>query len=164
MSGIFRIPISTLLLSALLLAKTVAAPLQNITIPLPQWSSDHGSPGLLCVPTKWSDIVVFFLANYAAHAATTRSLSGERTGRYTVAVLGALFFPASGTFRGILAIFTSAKFGKSDLQVVASAGALCMVVRAPEWKPQEGDTLPNVVFAPEGENSESEVSGEGSEQ
>jgi hypothetical protein len=160
MSGIFRIPISTLLLTALLLAKTVAAPLQNITIPLPPGSSDHGSPGLLCVPTKWTDIAVFFLANYAAHAVTTRSLPGERTGRYIVAVLGALFFPASGTFRGVLAILSFAKFGKSDLQVAARAGALCMVVRAPDWRPQEGDTLPNAFFAPERWNSEPEVPGE----
>jgi hypothetical protein len=118
MSGIFRIPNHILFLIALLLAKTVAAPLQNITLALPPGSSDHGSPGLLCVPTKWSDIVVFFLT----------------------------------------------KFGKSDLQVAARAGALCMVFRGHDWRPQQGGTIPNAVFMPEKWNRESEVPGEESRE
>jgi hypothetical protein len=163
MSGIFRIPISTLLLTALLKVQTVAAPLQNITIPLPPGSSDHGAPGLICVPTKWTDIVVFFLANYAAHAATTRSVPGERTGKFIVAVVGALLFPASGTFRGILAVLTFAKSGKSSLEIAARAGALCMVVRGPDWSPLDGDTVPNAsgqlagnINEPKGSRVESE--------
>jgi hypothetical protein len=138
---------STLLLITLSFATITAAPLQNITIPLPPGSSDRGSPGILCTPTKWTDIVVFFLANYVAHAAMTRSLPGEQTGKFMAAVLGALIFPASGTYRGILAILTFAKLGKSDLQIAARAGALCIVVRGPDWKPRDGDTLPNAVVS-----------------
>jgi hypothetical protein len=48
--------------------------------------------------------------------------------------------------------------------VAARAGALCMVVRAPDWRPQEGDTLPNAVFAPERWNNEPEVPGEESRE
>ncbi|PMD20020.1 hypothetical protein NA56DRAFT_602459, partial [Hyaloscypha hepaticicola] len=120
--------------------------LQNITIPLPDGSSDHGVPGLLCTPTKWSDIMIFYLANYAAHAATTRSLPGEKNWRTMMAVLAALFFPAAGAFRGILGITSLAVFGKSDLEKAAKAGALCMIVRGPDWEPRNGDTLENTLL------------------
>lgn len=120
--------------------------LQNITIPLPDGSSDHGVPGLLCTPTKWSDIMIFYLANYAAHAATTRSLPGEKNWGTMMAVLAALFFPAAGAFRGILGITSLAVFGKSDLEKAAKAGALCMIVRGPDWEPRNGDTLENTLL------------------
>ena len=119
--------------------------LQNITLPLPSGSSNHGTPGLLCTPTRWTDIVVFYLANYAAHAATTRSLPGEKTLATATVVLIALFFPAAGAYRGILGITSLAMFGKTDLQKAARAGALCTLIRTSEWQPQNGDTLPNTL-------------------
>jgi hypothetical protein len=39
----------------------------NITISVPEGTSDHGNPNLLCTPTKWLDVLVFFFANYLAH-------------------------------------------------------------------------------------------------
>ncbi|PMD63727.1 uncharacterized protein K444DRAFT_715763 [Hyaloscypha bicolor E] len=120
--------------------------LQNITIPLPNGSSDHENPGLLCTPTKWSDIIIFYLANYAAHAATTRSLPGEKTRGIIMVVLTALFFPAAGAFRGILGITSLAIWAKTDLEMAAKAGALCMVVRGPDWEPRDGDTLENTIL------------------
>jgi hypothetical protein len=135
--------------------------LQNITIPLPDSSSDHGIPGMLCTPTKWSDIMIFYLANYAAHAATTCSLPGEKNWRTMMAVLAALFFPAAGAFRGILVITSLAVFGKSDLEKAAKAGALCMIFKGPDWEPRNGDTLENTLLClpaqpTEGDNSSPE--------
>jgi hypothetical protein len=120
--------------------------LQNITIPLPNGSSDHENPGLLCTPTKWSDIIIFYPANYAAHAATTRSLPGEKTRGIIMVVLIALFFPAAGAFRGILGITSLAIWAKTDLEMAAKAGALFMVVRGPDWEPRDGNTLENTIL------------------
>jgi hypothetical protein len=130
--------------------------LQNITIPLPAGSSDHGTPGILCTPTKWTDIVIFYLANYAAHAATTRSLPGEETSRVGIIVFTALLFPAAGAFRGILGIASFSIFGKTDLEKAARARALCMVVRNPEWQPQDGDILDNTILCQSSQPAQSE--------
>src|SRR2546423_328016 len=51
--------------------------LENITITVPNGTTDHGDPHLLCLPAKWSDIALFFFGNYLAHAATVKSLPGE---------------------------------------------------------------------------------------
>jgi hypothetical protein len=61
-------------------------------------------------------------------------------------VLTALLFPAAGAFRGILGILSWAMFGNTDLEKAARAGALCMVVRGPDWEPHEGDTLQSCIL------------------
>jgi hypothetical protein len=116
--------------------------LQNTTIPLPNGTTNHGTPGLICTPTRWTDIIVFYLANYAAHAATTRSLPGESTASFAVIVFAALLFPRAGAFRGFMGIFSLAVFGKTDLEKAARAGALCMLVRTDEWNPGLGSDIP----------------------
>ncbi|PQE27883.1 pogo transposable element protein [Rutstroemia sp. NJR-2017a BBW] len=120
--------------------------LQNVTIPLPVGTSNHGTPGLLCNPATWFDVLTFYLVNYAAHAVTTRSLPGERRYSLTRTIMMALFFPAAGAFRGILGIASLAVLQKTDLEKAASAGALCMVIRTPEWKPHRGDKLCNTII------------------
>jgi hypothetical protein len=119
--------------------------LQNVTVLLPVGTSYHGPPGLLCTPATWTDVFIFYVVNYAAHAVTTRSLPGEQ--RYSVArtIMMALFFPAAGAFRGILGIASLAVLRSTCLEKAASAGALCMVIRTPEWKPQHNDELYNTI-------------------
>jgi hypothetical protein len=135
--------------------------LQNITIPLPNGTSNHGTPGILCTPTRWTDILIFYLANYAAHAATTRSLPGEDASSFAIIVMAALLFPAAGAFRGILGIRSLSMFGKTDLEKAARAGALCMVVRTHKWRPNASDSLHNTIIClpsgvTKGENENSE--------
>jgi hypothetical protein len=120
--------------------------LQNITVPLPSGTSNHGVPGLLCTPTRWTDIVTFYLANYVAHTLTTRSLPGERPSSFAMAVMVALFFPAAGAFRGILGIWSLAIFRNSDLEKAARAGALCMLIRTSKWKAQNHNKLYNTIL------------------
>jgi len=60
-------------------------------------------------------------------------------------VLSALFFPGSGSFRGMLAILSWAEFAHTKLQTATRGKALCMVVRSPYWKPQLGDNLENTI-------------------
>ena len=96
---------------------------------LPAGASDHGDPGLLCVPTKWTDVVGFFLGNYLAHAATVRTIPGASILDTATAAFGALVFPLYGFDQGLDGILSLAKFGKTDLQIAARAGALCKVVK-----------------------------------
>ena len=100
----------------------------NIT--LPAGASDHGNPNLLCLPAKWSDILIFFLGNYVAHAATLRSLPGASIYETAVRTYGALIFPVSGIAVGMGGILSLANLAKTDLEVAARAGALCKVVRS----------------------------------
>ncbi|MCJ1427915.1 hypothetical protein MMC29_005821, partial [Sticta canariensis] len=106
----------------------------NGNVTLPVGVSNHGDPNLLCSPAKWTDIVIFFLGNYFAHAATIRSSPGDSIYVSTINAVSALFFPASGIRRGLAGVFSLAKFGRTDLQIAARAGALCSVVRLDEEK------------------------------
>jgi hypothetical protein len=101
----------------------------NTTISLPEGASNHGDPRLLCLPTGWADVVVFFLGNYFAHAATVVSLPGESPVATALSVVLALLCPVTGLGRGLLALKSLAKFAETDLQQAARAGALCHVVR-----------------------------------
>jgi hypothetical protein len=122
--------------------------IQQVTLPFycMQYHSVIPTPDLLCTPTRWTDILIFYLANYAAHAITTRSLPSERNSSAAMTVMTALFFPAAGAFRGILGIVSLEIFRSSDLEKAVRAGALCMVTRTPEWKPRAGDELDNTIL------------------
>ncbi|KAH7136981.1 putative pogo transposable element [Dactylonectria estremocensis] len=89
----------------------------------------HGNCNLLCRPASWTDILVFYLVNYVAHAATVTTRPGQSmlTSLFTIAI--ALLLPGGGVRCGIQAIFNLAKFADTDLQVAARAGALCAVVK-----------------------------------
>lgn len=121
-------------------------PLVNITITAPNGTSNHGYENLLCTPTKWSDIAVFFLANYVSHAATVKSLPGEPVIPAFIALVFALLFPVSGISRGLDAIRQKGVFCDNPVEAASRAGALCTVVRSSEWKPQIGDKVRNVVI------------------
>lgn len=82
--------------------------LQNITITAPNGISDHGDPHLLCTPSTWTDIAIFFLANFVFHAATVKSLPGEPMAATWLALLTALLLSVSGIVRGINAIYSRA--------------------------------------------------------
>jgi len=101
----------------------------NANIILPVGTTNHGQPGLLCLPTTWTDIVVFFIGNYVAHAATIRLEPGTSIVDTVLAIIWALLIPISGVKRGYSGILSLAKFGKTDLQIAARAGALCQVIR-----------------------------------
>ena len=132
-------------------APTFSETLINITITAPQGTNDHGDPHLLCTPSQWSDVATFFLANYVAHAATVKFVPGESTISTALAVIWALFFPTSGTMRGLKAIWQRAVFSGSAIDKASRAGALCMVVRAHDWKPRNGDLIQGLRLDPQQE-------------
>lgn len=100
---------------------------------LPPGTSNHDDPNLICFPAKWSDVAIFFLGNYVAHAATLVSEPGAPALLSFKDIFTALFFPVNGINRGFRAIFSFAKFAATDLQTAARAGALCRVVREGEY-------------------------------
>lgn len=125
---------------------TAAAAAINITLTVPSGTSNHGNPSLLCTPIQWTDIVVFFLGNYVAHAATVHSFHGESAAMKVLNTFSALLFPGFALFRGLAVISSLAVFGKSELEIAARAGALGVVVRSKDWRPAAGDIVEHAVF------------------
>ena len=121
---------------------------QNFTLQVPDGTTNHGDPRLLCTRSKWSDVATFFLANFVAHAATVKSDPGQPMLGWILSMLLALIFPTAGVFRGLDAIRRSAIIGGSPLQKARKAGALCEVVRVQGWEPRSGpgDVVQRVQF------------------
>jgi hypothetical protein len=101
----------------------------NTTAEIHFGDSNHKDPNLLCKPTKWTDIVVFFLGNYIAHAATIMTLPGESSFSVAIATVEALLFPVTGMLRGVRIIRRLPILGRNQLEIAARAGALYMVVK-----------------------------------
>ena len=141
---LFTLPLLCLCLSLVTLPRTSCAPTtpkptQNITVTVPEGTQSHGNPDLLCTPTRWTDVAIFFFANYVAHAVTTKSLPGEPALAILQAQVTALMFPLLGMLRGIESIRQRAILSDTPLETAAKAEALCVVIRTPEWLPQRGD-------------------------
>ncbi|PVI05717.1 hypothetical protein DM02DRAFT_70425 [Periconia macrospinosa] len=162
-------------------AITAAAPTEakeNITVTLPEGTTQYGDTELICTPTKPKDIALFFLVNYVTHALTTVVLPGEGWESYLTNALASLLFPGFGAYRGLRAIFvgwaTVRKRFRSepweqgetihlhknkarrnrDLQKARRAGALCMIVRSADWTPQHGDEIAQNVLLEEGSGTQ----------
>ncbi|KAL3459178.1 hypothetical protein BJX64DRAFT_291431 [Aspergillus heterothallicus] len=110
----------------------------NITLTVPDGSTTHGSPELLCKPPEWYEFIIFFFANYVAHVATLVSVPGQGTRETINVAINALLIPSSGIGRAVDIFFRHPIFRRGDqLKKAAAAGALCMVVRV---RPESGDT------------------------
>ncbi|KAK4182618.1 hypothetical protein QBC35DRAFT_395605 [Podospora australis] len=100
----------------------------NITLIVPEVSTNHGDPELLCTPAKWTDYLVFFFSNYVAHAVTTVAVPGQGLEATVFSFLYAIVCPASAIYRALNAITRHAATArKNPLTRAARAGALCMV-------------------------------------
>ncbi|KAJ6578381.1 hypothetical protein B0H19DRAFT_843790, partial [Mycena capillaripes] len=110
----------------------------NITISVPDGTTTHGDPHILCTPASALDILVFFSANYFAHAITVKGYPGESGTAKYLSYLAALLFPVSGLVRGLTAIARRGRFVKGPLERAVRSGALCMVVRNEQWEPEHG--------------------------
>ncbi|KAJ6578363.1 hypothetical protein B0H19DRAFT_578358 [Mycena capillaripes] len=116
----------------------------NITISVPDGTTTHGDPHILCIPASALDILVFFAANYFAHAITVKGYPGESGTAKYLSYLAALFFPASGLVRGLTAIARRGRFVKGPLERAVRSGALCMVVRNEQWEPDHGQQMTDI--------------------
>ena len=119
-------------------------PTQNITIEVPNGTTTHGDS--FCIPPTAVDIASFLLFNYIAHGATVVSYPGELWYFTASIILAAILFPTTGVKRAFNLIIRHpllSKTAKTDLEVAARAGALCMLVRSSTWRPQKGDDIKN---------------------
>ncbi len=102
----------------------------NFSIIVPDGTTNHGRPDLLCVPPKWYDYVVFFFANYFAHAATIVTMPGQNWSQAALTSILALFLPVSGITRATRLILRRPTLARHDALLRATrARAVCMVVR-----------------------------------
>jgi hypothetical protein len=130
---------------AALISPVIAAAINN-TVSLPSNVWNYGDSNLLCTPAKWTDVLLFFLGNYVAHAATFVTVRCEGKADSYISSVAALLFPGYGLLRATTVIWNCPAAGKSTLEVATRAGALFMVVRSPYWKPVDGDCVENALL------------------
>ncbi|KAF2397674.1 hypothetical protein EJ06DRAFT_132453 [Trichodelitschia bisporula] len=139
-----------LLLTILPLVHGVPTPegAQTFNVSVPEGFTVTNRGNYFCVlPASWFSVMVFYLGNYAAHAATLITYPGEPPIYIVAAVVYALFFPTTGIVRGLNAVFRHARFPwgeQTDMRSAARAGALCMVVRTPLWRDEQKPVSSNV--------------------
>lgn len=115
---------------------------------------------LHCEETAWYDVCWFFFTNYLLHALSVRSLPGENAYSSTVFKLCCLLVPYTGVRRGLSLISRASSLNPNDLQAAARAGALCMVIRKSDWRPEDGQTVAGCkIESIDGEDQYSERTG-----
>ncbi|KAM7203282.1 hypothetical protein V8F33_002273 [Rhypophila sp. PSN 637] len=102
----------------------------NFTISLPNGTTNHGNPKLVCTPATMQDLFVFYVTNYFIHAATLPTGPGESKEETLFAILNALFIPGFGVLRAIrrLVMYPSLRRGLSPVDRACASGALCMIL------------------------------------
>lgn len=111
----------------------------NFTISVPSGTTNHGNPQLLCFPAAWTDIVIFLVTNYFAHAASVLPEPGADSRRTIAFIFAALILPISGIVRAVSAIWRHAAFEtKNPVKQAARSRALAMVMRVPNSGPYQG--------------------------
>jgi hypothetical protein len=85
--------------------------------------------GVVCDAASWEDVLVFFLLNYVAHAASIRHFPGDSTRTQIWWTLCAVFVPFAGVWRVCQSIANARPFEKDPLERAKYAGALCMATR-----------------------------------
>jgi hypothetical protein len=95
------------LIATLFISRGKSAPipeLNNITISGPG-ISNHDKSNLVCFPTKATDILLFFLANYLAHATTVKTRPGASGRETALCILDSLLYPVDGITIALDSIF-----------------------------------------------------------
>lgn len=94
----------------------------------PGYFYQNDNCALLCRSTVWTDVLVFFLANYVTHVATVIAEPGQSVATSIASSVMALLLPGTGIERALNAIYSCAIFAPTQLQMAARAGALYVVV------------------------------------
>jgi hypothetical protein len=134
----------TLVLFSVLIsyAGFTVASLVPLNITVPDGTTNHGNPQLICTPATALNIVVFFVGNYFTHAGTVTTRPGASSAEQFLVTFAALLFPGSGLVRGcaICLRFLSPKSlwerVRAAFKIAARAGALCILIRTQKWRPQ----------------------------
>lgn len=117
----------------------------NFNITVPEGTTNHGNPKLLCTPAKWYDYIIFFFSNYVAHAATVVPVPGQDLEASLFHIMMALCLPGSAIVRSVTMIARRAAIETKDpLKRARRAGALCVVLR----KSKAGQFAGMIPFSP----------------
>lgn len=101
----------------------------------------HTNNSVICNQADWRNLLLFFLVNYASHAATIALPAGAKPLTSIPWILIALFFPLSGLGRAIGFLLSYPLYkplDKPDLDEVKKAairGALVVTRWTTEWRP-----------------------------
>ena len=102
---------------------------------LPLHSNDDSITLLVtCVPADFKSVLIFFLANYAVHAATVPSVAG-RPVISMFWIIASLFYPFFGLIRSII-LFSHYIFAKDEIGKAISQGAVMVAARSKDWVPR----------------------------
>ncbi|KDQ51984.1 hypothetical protein JAAARDRAFT_198641 [Jaapia argillacea MUCL 33604] len=104
---------------------------------------------VVCVPTTWHDIAVFFVANYIAHAATIPTAPGAKWYDTAAWTILCVLLPFAGLGKSLGLILSHFLVGSSDLEKALAREALAVVVRSDDWEPT-GDPEEIYVKLPSG--------------
>ncbi|KAL3473062.1 hypothetical protein BJX99DRAFT_261745 [Aspergillus californicus] len=113
----------------------------NLTISVPEGSSSHGDPQLLCTPPQWYEYILFFFTNYLAHATTIVAIPGQSITETICLAIAALLAPSSGIMRAVEIFNRRPAFRmRNPLNQAAAAMALGMVVKT-RWDEDNDEYL-----------------------
>ncbi|KAK3342125.1 hypothetical protein B0T25DRAFT_617853 [Lasiosphaeria hispida] len=104
---------------------------RNTTADVPGYWEKDKEQRIFCRDSIWTDVAVFYLGNYVAHAATIFSEPGQSFLNTCVTTITALLLPGVGVVRGARAILSKAILADTPMEVAARAGALCAVIKVP---------------------------------
>ena len=87
-----------------------------------------------CVPADFKSVFIFFLANYAVHAATVPSVARRPT-ISVIWIIGSLFYPFFGLIRSIV-LLSHYTLSKDQIGKAISQGAVMVAARSRDWVPR----------------------------
>ncbi|KAK3991052.1 hypothetical protein QBC44DRAFT_263598 [Cladorrhinum sp. PSN332] len=163
----FVITIIALFLSSLVESAPIPWP-ESVTVSGPG-VSDHGLPNLVCLPTEWTDVALFFFVNYVVHVASVRDDHGASAVDMVFRKSMCLVMPMIGVTEVLESIarwgweftgtFPFLKLPSDNLEAAHRAGALIMATRTYGWTPNpEVDTVYRSVRISQGDREEEDTS------
>ncbi|KAG9558563.1 hypothetical protein KCU77_g4044, partial [Aureobasidium melanogenum] len=122
--------------------------LTNITILVPNGTTQHSNEKILCLPITskyWpsiSAVVVFFAANFLAHAVTVKSSPGDATCVQACNAFLALMFPMSGLLRALNAILRFSRAAQTGLdKAYLRVGVVHRLQEEDDTRPIDADLI-----------------------
>ena len=108
--------------------------LASFALPLHCNDDSVTQPEVTCTPADFKSVLLFFFANYAAHAATVPSVPGCST-ISLLWIIGSIFYPFSGLIKSITA-FLYYWTTKDQIGKAISQGAVMVAARSEDWVPR----------------------------
>jgi hypothetical protein len=90
----------------------------------------------VCTSAGWDDIIVFLMANYLAHAATSVKFPEETSWDVNKRRIDALLAPYIGLMYALRKIQWCLVLETDPMRRACRAEALCQIVRTENWRPK----------------------------